>query len=131
VRVPNAKRKGSPGGRLLTLTPEEYYKILKFHLKQYNLDLDCSMKRKKKFSFKKKAKQFVVLNDKEEGEWFHGLALYIKTYGHENSELSATNNKILFLQKEFTEFRIFPHKARTLGKKQSTCIDLSNTLWSH
>src|SRR5689334_9064173 len=75
------KSKGIAGGKLVTLTEDEYALIVKYLQKE---PLGISTKEKKRIV--RKAKHFTLGDDKQTGGWPHGPVLYyINSHSKEGS----------------------------------------------
>lgn len=155
------KSKGTPGGRIINLSPEEYEKILQYHLGKYNPDEDQTISRSKRWRFKERAKRFQVLTDRKEGGWPHGPQLYIERVSNSNSNSNSSSNTpseeeeempydVPFplkryvpqeKKKEVIGSYVTPHmtdicrlvslKERTSWKKQNSSSDNTSTLWNY
>jgi hypothetical protein len=72
------KKKGTPGGRQVQLSSEEYTKVLAYHQRTYDPSTDTSLTSDERKVFKKKAARFIVMDDEKQGGWPHGSVLFIK-----------------------------------------------------
>jgi hypothetical protein len=74
------KEKGTPGGKLLKVSEEEYKQILLFHQQKYDPTEDKSLTPKQRYTFLRKAKKLTMIDDQQEGDWPHGPQLYVKCF---------------------------------------------------
>jgi hypothetical protein len=80
------KDKGKPGGKLVTLSPDEYKKIVEFHQKMYDPSHDPTLTPKQCQMFKQKAKKFIIIDDEREVNGLMDLYYILK---HTHSHLFA------------------------------------------